>query len=153
MCFFQEVGSEDTMPSRRSSAESPKPRRGRARAETETPPPKPTKKVNGSLKEKKEDSRDTINLSVEVACRLCDKKDFNPVTEALAKHYATAHFKALLEAEVKDNNCNICKAKKLRSVFSSKREMIVHLATAHARAEHLLSDELGIPVEVIKTVR
>lgn len=146
------------MPSRRSSAESPKPRRGRPRAETETPPPppKPSKKVNGSVKEtkeKKDDPNDTINLSQEVSCRLCDKKDFNPVTEALAKHYATAHFKALLEAEVKENNCNICKAKKLRSVFSSKREMIIHLATAHSRAEHLLSDELGIPVEVTKNSR
>ena len=70
----------------------------------------------GSKKKEKEpeevDSDDKIDLSSETNCRLCDnKKEFKPNTEALAKHYALAHFKASLEGEIKggDNVCNICK--------------------------------------------
>ena len=108
------------MPSRRSSSDSVKPRRGRQR--TEAPSAKGTstsKKVNGSANSKKKDkepeevdSDDKIDLSSETSCRLCDnKKEFKPNTEALAKHYALAHFKASLEGEIKggDNVCNICK--------------------------------------------
>ena len=35
----------------------------------------------------------------------------------------------------------------MRSSFTSKRELVVHLATIHSRAEHMLADELGIPVD------
>lgn len=148
------------MPSRRSSSDSVKPRRG-GRTRNETPPPRPLKKVNGSHKETKdkkkdkdEESEDRIDLSSETSCRLCDKKDFKPNTEALAKHYATAHFKSSLETEIRsDNSCNICKAKKLKSMFGSRKELVLHLATVHSRAEHLLSDQLGIPVDSSKLTR
>ena len=107
------------MPSRRSSSDSVKPRRGRQR--NETPSSKSSsKKVNGSTNSKKKDkeekeevdSDDKIDLSSETSCRLCDnKKEFKPNTDALAKHYALAHFKTSLEGEIKggDNVCNICK--------------------------------------------
>ena len=150
----------ESMPSRRSSSDSVKPRRGRPR---NTPPPTkpPSKKVNGSAAsvkgtKNKEDeaTEDKIDLSRETACRLCDKKDFRVESDALAKHYATAHFKAVLESEIKnDNTCYICKAKKLRSNYGSRKELMLHLATLHSRAENLLADELGLPVENSKQTK
>ena len=126
---FQEE-SVESMPSRRSSVDSVKPRRGGARTRNETPPPaalsKSTKKTNGTTKDesKKEstkeaakkgkedadDPEDSIDLSAETSCRLCDKKDFRANTEALTKHYATMHYKVNLESEIKnETNCIVCK--------------------------------------------
>ena len=147
------------MPSRRSSSDTVKPRRG-VRTRKEVAPPSTAKsavkKTNGTLKEsvKANDDDETpsaddkIDLSIETCCRLCDKKDFKPDTDALAKHYAIAHYKINLESEIKnDNNCNICRAKKLRSVFTSKKELLLHMAVSHSRVENYLSDELGIPLD------
>jgi len=143
--------SLDSMPSRRSSSDSVKPRRGaRTRKDVAS---KPTRKTNGSVKEsvkkkeKDEDCDDRIDLSSETSCRLCDKKDFKPETDALIKHYASCHFKTNLEAEIKnDSNCNICRAKKLRSVFGGKKELLFHMAKVHSRVENFLADELGLPI-------
>lgn len=98
------------------------------------------------------DEDEKVDLWMDTSCRLCEKKDFTSETENLVRHYATAHFKARLDAELRrhsDFNCNVCKAKRLKHVFATRREFASHLAIFHNRVAIWLADELG--VEVIDT--
>ena len=148
-----------------ASRESSRSRRSNSRAKSPPPskaPPPPAKKVvNGvknniapkSTKEsnssKPQASKDgkLIDFQTDVACRLCEKKNFKAGSEALVKHYALEHFKEKLDLEIagsssKDFSCNICKNKKLKSKFETRQDLLLHNATFHSRVQTLLSENL-----------
>jgi hypothetical protein len=85
---------------------------------------------------------------------LCEQeltKELKKDPDALLHHYTTAHYKQSLEAELKvDNSCAICKAKKQKYIFGTKKELMFHLAKYHNRIAHFLSDELDVPVKSLK---
>ena len=145
--------NRDSSRSRRSTSKNP------------TPPPKPQVKVkvNGVKKEEKPNSALGIvlplvkatnkgtkapDLAVETACRLCDKKNFKTGSDALLKHYALDHFKEELDAEIPADSkvltCESCKKKKLKSKFDSRKELILHNAGIHLRANTLLLTRLQV---------
>ena len=87
---------------------------------------------------------------------MCDKditKELKKDKDALLRHYTHAHYKTSLEAELKvDNTCAICKARKQKYMFNTKKELMFHLAKFHNRIAHFLSDELDVPVKSSKPV-
>lgn len=84
------------------------------------------------------------DLSADSDCKLCEKKNFKPGSDALLKHYALDHFKEKLEVDIgKDFSCNLCKTKKLKSKFENRQEFLLHNASVHFRAQHLLAEALG----------
>ena len=65
------------------------------------------------------------------------------------RHYALDHFREKLDAEVGNNIqvnnvCPICKIKKLKSRFDTRKDILVHNASFHFQAQLLLARELGI---------
>ena len=89
------------------------------------------------------------DLNVETTCRLCDKKSFKIGSDALLKHYTWEHFKEELEAELeakfpdpKPLICDLCKKKKLKSKFDTRKEFVLHNAGVHMRATTLLRARL-----------
>ena len=119
---------------------------------TKSPPPKAQpKKVNGvkSLIPKSTKDPKLFDLYSETECKLCDRKGFKSGSDSLVRHYALDHFREKLDAEVGNNLqvnnvCPICKIKKLKSRFETRKEILVHNASFHFQAQLLLAEELGI---------
>ena len=138
----------------------------RSTSKTATPPPRSQAKpkVNGVKKEEKNGAgpapvgptvakstkpglKGPPDLSLETACRLCERKSFKAGSDALLKHYALDHLKDELEAEIPDTKlliCEACKKKKLKSKFESRKELALHNATVHLRAVELLRARLNL---------
>ena len=112
------------------------------------PAPKstPAPKGNGSSSKSPKDPQ-LYDLYADTECKLCEKKNFKPGTDALLKHYALEHFKEKLELDITSNGkdffCNLCKSKKLKSKFESRQEILMHLVTFHFKAQYLLAEALG----------
>ena len=111
-----------------------------------TPKSTPAPKGNGSSSKSPKDPQ-LYDLYADTECKLCEKKNFKPGTDALLKHYALEDFKEKLEVDIttngKDFFCNLCKSKKLKSKFESRQEILMHLATFHFKAQYLLAEALG----------
>ena len=143
--FFQDFDKMPTL-SRDSS------RSRRSNSKTKTPPPKAQpKKVNGvkSLIPKSTKDPKLFDLYSDTDCKLCERKNFKSGSDSLVRHYALDHFRDRLDAEVGNNLqvnnvCPICKIKKLKSRFETRKDILVHNASFHFRAQLLLAEELGI---------
>ena len=124
----------------------------RSNSKTKTPPPKAQpKKVNGvkSLIPKSTKDPKLFDLYSETECKLCDRKNFKSGSDSLVRHYALDHFREKLDAEVGNNIqvnnvCPICKIKKLKSRFDTRKDILVHNASFHFQAQLLLAQELGV---------
>jgi hypothetical protein len=104
-------------------------------------------------------SNHVVDLWTETACRLCDRGDFQAETDSLAEHYATAHFRAKLEAEcgggsrtASELSCSLCRRTATKRgprsavapTFPNRRQLNIHLAVVHGRAAALLAAKLGL---------
>ena len=136
----------------------------RSSSKTVTPPPRPqqVKRVNGVKKEDKvaiavatppgakstnKGSKGSPDFTLETACRLCDRKNFKTGSDVLLKHYVFDHLKEELEAEVpvdKPLVCEVCRKKKLKSKFETRKELVLHNAAVHFRAAELLKARLEV---------
>merc|ERR1712106_352405 len=122
----------------------------KASAKTGTPPPSkiPPKKVptNGVQKSPVRTNKDPklFDLFLENECRICGRQDFQSGSDSLMRHYAFEHFKKRLDAEIASdllyNTCPICKIKKLKSRFDTRKDLILHNSVTHYRVQYLLAE-------------